>query len=196
MTNLTIVYPVKMEYGWNFSTCVNSGQKGDFLKRTFIQHFHSCFLVFSYHDHHLKAKFGMYFAQPSYCIFEWCRSVINKKSNTEMRTKLCEIWENWQRVTNTGTSTMLEAHHPNLEVHFSLDSSPKQGRRNRRGAVGWSPPHLFVNQLTLLQPWGGGRLCPPQNYLCLSPGIFKPYLRHCKMPANVRAWEMDNVIIL
>ena len=29
--------------------CVNSGQKGDFLKRTSIQHFHSCFLVFSYH---------------------------------------------------------------------------------------------------------------------------------------------------
>ena len=56
------------------------------------------------------------------------RSVINKKSNTEMRTKLCEIWENWQRVTNTGTSTMLEAHHPNLEVHFSLDSSPKCSR--------------------------------------------------------------------
>ena len=44
-------------------------KKGDFLKKTSIQDFHSCFLVFSYH---LKSKFGMYFAQPSFCIFEWC----------------------------------------------------------------------------------------------------------------------------
>ena len=29
--------------------CVNFGQKVNFLKRTPIQHFHSCFLVFSYH---------------------------------------------------------------------------------------------------------------------------------------------------
>ena len=25
-------------------------------------------------QHHLKAKFRMYFAQPSFCIFEWCGS--------------------------------------------------------------------------------------------------------------------------
>ena len=29
--------------------CVNFGQKVDFLKKTPIQHFHSCILVFSYH---------------------------------------------------------------------------------------------------------------------------------------------------
>ena len=29
--------------------CVNFGEKVNFLKRTPIQHFHSCFLVFSYH---------------------------------------------------------------------------------------------------------------------------------------------------
>ena len=23
-------------------------------------------------QHHLKGKFGMYFAQPSFCVFEWC----------------------------------------------------------------------------------------------------------------------------
>ena len=33
----------------NVRICVNSGQKMDFLKRTPIQHFHSCFLVSSYH---------------------------------------------------------------------------------------------------------------------------------------------------
>ena len=85
-----------------------------------------------------------------------------KEFNTEMRTNLCEIWENWQRVTNTGTSTMLEAHHPNLEVHFSLDSSPNQGRRNRRGAMGWSP-HLVVNQLTLLPTLGRGQTMPTKK---------------------------------
>ena len=55
--------------------CVNSGQKVDFLKRTPIQHFQSCFLVFSYQGSIIyiySVKLGMYFAQPSFCIFEWC----------------------------------------------------------------------------------------------------------------------------
>jgi hypothetical protein len=29
-------------------------------------------------QHHLKAKLGMYFAQPSFCIFEWCELTLIK----------------------------------------------------------------------------------------------------------------------
>ena len=49
----------------------NPGAKVLFLKKT---HFRFCFLVFSYHISigNLKAKFRIYFAQPSFCIFEWC----------------------------------------------------------------------------------------------------------------------------
>ena len=61
---------------WTFSImCLSFFQIQNmcqFWTKRLFSHFHSCFLVFSYNVNHLKAKFGMYFAQPSFCIFEWC----------------------------------------------------------------------------------------------------------------------------
>ena len=69
------LFPFCASVSFKFRICVNSGQKGDFLKRTSIvdtafPFFFPSVLLSS--KHHLKAKFGMYFDKPSSCIFEWC----------------------------------------------------------------------------------------------------------------------------
>jgi hypothetical protein len=45
---ITRLCPYCISVSSKFRISVNFGQKGDFLIRTPIQHFHSCFLVFSY----------------------------------------------------------------------------------------------------------------------------------------------------
>ena len=54
----------------------------DFLKRTPIQHFQPCFLVFSSQtcQHYLKAKLRICFSGPSFCIAEIKRMVCHNNS--------------------------------------------------------------------------------------------------------------------
>ena len=133
---------------------INSGQKVDFLKRTPIHHFHSCFLPFTQCQHHFKAKLGMYFAQPSFSIIERC----DQNSTPIQKGSHCAVW------CLSGGGRLTFIYHRSFMLCCKLQLVPVLGRALDR-AQSLKLGSICLAQFTLPQN-------APQPFLIKNKSVF------------------------